>query len=133
MEETIQRLRELNESISLPLDLPTEDELVIVEEEILISIPYDFRQYLLSASDVVYGSLEPATAADPKLHTHLPEMCAYAWDIGLPRECIPICSYDGGYACISEDGTIQFWRDDFIEGKQWPDMWRWIAEVWLAR
>ncbi len=57
MNDVIDELRELNQDRFNSMRLPTEDELVELEEEILISIPADLKEFLLEASDVVYGSL----------------------------------------------------------------------------
>ena len=84
-EEIIDMLRDSNQPVPVPLDLPDEDVLVEVEEQILLPIPRDMRTYLLEASDVIYGSLEPVTAADPYSHTYLPEVAAVAWSLGEPR------------------------------------------------
>ena len=132
MEDIIEQLRERSETVSLGLELPSEDQLVVVEEEILIPLPHDLRVFLLEVSDLIVGSLEPATAADPRSHTYLPEMCANAWDAGLPRENIPICQYRGGYAAIAEDGKVFFWSPDGAEDEPWDDIWRWCRDVWLA-
>lgn len=132
MEEVIEELRELAQDISLPLDLPTEDELVLVEEQILIQLPYDLRVFLLEVSDIVYGSVEPVTAADPRSHTFLPEVASKAWDLGVPREFIPICEYGGGYACAAEDGEIFFYRGDQVSDKSWENIWQWSREVWMS-
>ncbi|MFT5083085.1 MAG: hypothetical protein ACI9Y1_001122 [Lentisphaeria bacterium] len=133
MEEIIEQLRELHESVSTPLHLPTDDELVLIEEQILISLPYDFRLFLLEVSDVVFGRVEPATAADPRSHTFLPEMASQAWDMGLPRHCIPICEYDGGYACIGMDGKVEFWSAvSGMSGQYWENIWYWCQDVWIA-
>lgn len=64
MEEVLERLRELAEDVATPLELPDEEQLVTAQEELLLLIPRDFRHYLLTASDVIYGHLEPATIAD---------------------------------------------------------------------
>ena len=131
MDEIIERLRALNIELNLPLELPTEEELVLVEEQILISLPYEFRLFLLEVSDVVFGSIEPATAVDPRSHTYLPEMAAVAWDIGMPREYIPVCEYKGGYACIEQDGKIYFWERSGMTTTSWDDIWRWARDEWL--
>lgn len=131
MEEVLERLHELAEDIPTPLELPDEDQLVRVEEELLLPIPRDFRYYLLTASDVVHGHLEPATAADPHAHNYLPEMAASAWSYGLPRYLLPICETVTGYYCIDPDGLILLWEHGEFAEQQWDNLWDWIAEVWL--
>lgn len=131
MEEVLERLQTLAEDIPTPLELPDEDQLVRVEEELLLPIPRDFRYYLLTASDVVYGHLEPATAADPHSHTYLPDMAASAWSYGLPRYLLPICETSAGYYCIDPNGLVLLWEHGEFAEQQWDTLWDWIAEVWL--
>jgi hypothetical protein len=132
MKEILEQLRAHHQPVPVPLELPDEDRLVEVEEELLMAIPPDLRQFLLHGSDVVYGSLEPVTAADPFSHTYLPEVAAQAWDEGLPRYLLPICEAGEGYYCIDPDGEVALWRDGDLTGDTWSDFWQWVREVWLA-
>jgi len=131
MEDVIELLRERNEPVPVPLELPDEDLLVEIEEQVLISLPDDLRAFLLTVSDVVCGHHEPVTAADPHSHTFLPEMAAVAWSMGLPRRYLPICEQDGAYYCISQDGTVLFW-DESISDETWDSIWEWARDIWLA-
>ncbi len=131
IDDVLDLLREHNEPVPVPLDLPDEDKLVEIEEEILLPIPRDVRTFLLEASDVVYGSLEPVTAADPNSHTYLPEVTATAWAMGVPRHLLPICEVNGSYYCAEPDGEIVYWRDDDMTDESWPSIWHWIRDVWL--
>ncbi len=131
IDDVLDLLRDYNEPVPVPLDLPDEDKLVEIEEEILLPIPRDVRTFLLEASDVVYGSLEPVTAADPNSHTYLPEVTATAWAMGVPRHLLPICEDNGSYYCAEPDGEILFWRDGDMTDESWPSIWHWIRDVWL--
>lgn len=131
VEEIIQALRERNAPVPVPLDLPTEEDLIDVEERLFLTLPREYREFLLTVSDVIYGSLEPATAADPNSHTYLPDLAAEAWNQGLPRHMIPICQYEGGYFCIDPDGGIHLWKDRRFADPQWENIWYWAEEVWL--
>lgn len=131
MQETLKRLRASHQPIPVALELPDHDQLVDVEEELLLQIPRDMRDYLLHGSDVVYGSLEPVTAADPHSHTYLPEVAAVAWSVGLPRHLVPLCEVNGNYYCVEPDGEVRFWRDDELTDESWSDVWQWVREVWL--
>ncbi len=106
MEEVIEQLREANEPVPVPLELPDEDQLVEIEEQLFINIPFVFKEFLLTVSDVVYGSLEPVTCTDPHSHTYLPDVAANAWDAGVPRDLIPLCQDGESYYCVEEDGTV---------------------------
>lgn len=131
MEDVMDILRERNEPVPVPLELPDEDLLVEIEEELLISMPDDLRYFLLTVSDVVCGKLEPVTVTDRNSHTYLPEVAAVAWSLGLPRRYLPICESNGAYYCISQDGTVLLW-DQRIGDESWENIWQWAREVWLA-
>ena len=79
MEDVVDQIRESALPTAAFLELPSEDDLVLVEEEILLPIPREMRSFLLQVSDVLCGSLEPVTVADPGAHTHLPEVTSVAW------------------------------------------------------
>ncbi len=131
MEDVIDILRERNEPVPVPLELPDEDLLVEIEEELLIAMPDDLRHFLLTVSDVVCGKLEPVTVTDRNSHTYLPEVAAVAWSLGLPRRYLPICESNGTYYCIGQDGTVLLW-DERISDQSWDNIWQWAREVWLA-
>lgn len=131
MEEILELLREHNQPVPVPLELPDEDLLVEIEEELLLPIPRDMRTYLLEASDVIYGSLEPVTVTDSHAHTYLPEVAATAWSLGVPRYLLPLCESHGNYYCVEPEGEVLFWRDGDLTGESWPSVWHWVREVWL--
>lgn len=131
IDEVLDLLREYNEPVPVPLELPDEDRLVEIEEEILLPIPRDMRTFLLEASDVVYGGIEPVTAADPNSHTYLPEVTAVAWSQGVPRHLMPLCEVNGNYYCVEQEGEVVFWRDGDLTDESWPSVWHWIRDVWL--
>lgn len=131
MEEILELLREYNEPVPVPLDLPDHDQLVQVEEELMLPIPRDMREFLLLASDVVYGSLEPVTVADPNSHTYLPEVTAVAWSLGVPRYLMPLCEVNGAYYCVEPEGEVVFWRDGELTDDNWLTIWYWVRDVWL--
>jgi len=131
LEDVVDQIRESAIKTAAYLELPTEDELVLVEEEILLPIPKELRSFLLQVSDVICGSLEPVTVADPGAHTHLPEVTANAWANGLPREFMVVCQLGDDYYCIDQDGEVHFWQDVEMSDESWEDIWQWAEEVWL--
>ncbi|KIQ01245.1 MULTISPECIES: SMI1/KNR4 family protein [Pseudomonas] len=133
MEEVIEQLRELNEPVPVPLELPEEELLVEIEEQILINLPFELREFLLKVSDVVYGRLEPVTVTDPQSHTYLPEVASVAWSLGVSRELVPICEDNGNYYCVEQDGTVLLWdgEEEDLTDDSWDSVWHWVREVWL--
>lgn len=134
MESTIDELRACNENVPVPLELPDMDDIIEAEEQILLSLDGEFRQFLLTVSDVVFGTLEPVTVADPNSHTYLPEVAAVAWSKGVPRELIPLCEDRGSYYCTNEIGEVVLWKDGNITDEEpWANVWQWAEGVWLNR
>ncbi|BCV65543.1 cell wall assembly protein [Shewanella carassii] len=132
MHEIIEQLQELSEQVPVPLDLPGFEDLVDIEEQILIPLPAELKEYLLHASDVIYGSLEPVTAADPQSHTYLPEVTSYAWSLGMPRDLIAICQTGDDFYCIDQEGVVYFWNQDGLDEEDcWESFWQWVEDVWL--
>jgi hypothetical protein len=133
VEDVIEQLRDLNEPVPVPLELPDEETLVEIQEQILIHLPHGLREFLLQVSDVVFGRLEPVTASDPQSHTYLPEVAATAWSLGVPREMVPLCEDHGNYYVVEEDGTVLLWEaetEEFNE-ESWESVWHWARDVWL--
>ncbi|MCH1926680.1 SMI1/KNR4 family protein [Shewanella sp. C32] len=132
MHEVIEQLQEQSETVPVPLELPSFEQIVEAEEQILLPIPAEVKEYLLYASDVIVGSIEPVTVADPNSHTYLPEVTAYAWSIGLPRHLMPICQLGDDFYCVNEEGIVYFWQDGFLdEDNAFESFWQWVEEVWL--
>lgn len=133
MEEIIEQLRELNEPVPVPLELPDDDLLVAIEEELLINLPFELREFLLKVSDVVYGRLEPVTVTDPQSHTYLPEVAANAWDAGVPRDLLPICQDGEDYYVVDIENQVLLWSGDEenLTDKVWDSVWHWVRDVWL--
>lgn len=133
MNDVIAELRTLNQDRFSSMELPDEDLLVEIEEEILISLPADLKEFLLYGSDVVVGTLSPVTVTDPHAFTHLPEVTATAWSEGLPRDLIPICADAERYYFISQDGAVGLWSPDeeIHEDEQWETLWEWINDIWI--
>jgi SMI1-KNR4 cell-wall len=131
MQEMIDELHEVAEQVPVPLELPEHDQVVDAQEQILMPLPFDFREFLMEASDVVYGTLEPVTVADSSSHTYLPEVTATAWSLGMPREMIALCESREGYYCVAQDGEIKLWRDDDYDSESWENIWYWVRDVWL--
>ena len=132
MEDIIEDLQERALTVAVPLELPNEDQLVDIEEQLLIPMPHELREFLLKVSDIVYGSIEPVTVTDPNCHSYLPEVAANAWAAGLPRELIPICSHHSEYYAISQEGEVLHWVAGEIAEHKWPSIWLWVKEIWLG-
>ena len=132
MEEVIEQLRELNEPVPVPLELPEEEMLVEIQEQILIHLPFQLREYLLTVSDVVYGRLEPVTASDPQSHTYLPEVTSVAWDLGVPRNLVPLCQDGDDYYVVDEESQVLLWEGSTgeLSDEQWDSVWHWVRDVW---
>ncbi|UTA46911.1 SMI1/KNR4 family protein [Simiduia sp. 21SJ11W-1] len=131
MDEIVDLLREANTQVAWGLELPTHEMTVEAEEQILLPLPRDYREFLLTVSDVLVGSLEPAVVADPSAHNYLPEVCATAWSQGVPRSLIAFCQMANGYYCLDPEGEVLLWQDGDLTDESWETIWYWARDVWL--
>ena len=106
MEDVIEQLREQAETVPVPLELPDEEDLVLIEEQLFVALPFEMREFFLKVSDVVYGTLEPVTVADPQSHTYLPEVAATAWSLGISRELVPLCEAHGAIIALAQKARL---------------------------
>ncbi len=134
LDEAIAELRELNEEVPKPMRLPTAAEVATAEVRLKRKFHADLRKYLLEASDVVVGAMEPVTIAPPTGHTDMVRVCEDAWEhMELPRELLPICEDNGDYYCMNEAGAVVFWsHNDGDVTEEWADLATWIEEVWIG-
>ena len=100
LSDVIDHLRLRAERVPRPLRLSTIAEVDSTEVQIGLPFPSDYRRFLLEASDVVLGTLEPATICDPASHTHLTEVVSSARAVGVPHDWIPICEDNADFYCL---------------------------------
>lgn len=131
-EDLIERLRDMAPRTATSLPLPDQDDLIDAEEALLIRIPRPFREFLLKASDIELGRIEPCTCSDSGLHTYLPEVTSQAWADGMPRELLAVSRADEGCYAIDQEGQVSLWsfsEETVIE--EWQTLEEWIEQVWM--
>ena len=133
LSDAIAALRELNEPVPKPLRLPTAHEVEAAENRLDVKFPEDYRRYLLEASDVVYGPLEPAIVIPDAGHLGLADIAETAWgQMELPRHLLPFCEDNGDYYCLNQSGEVEFWSHDGATDEKWKDLATWMREVWIG-
>lgn len=130
IEVAIAELRPLSESVPKPLRLPTEGEVAEAERVLGITFPSDYRRYLLKASDVVFGTKEPAVVVPGYGYLDLVTVARQAWDLGVPRTWLAFCEDNGDYYCLDTD-RVRFWSHNGVSKEAWPDLGAWITDVWI--
>lgn len=131
--EIAELLSQRAEKPSFPPEIPTMEDLIEAQEAMLISVPADMRDFLLTASYEIYGRLEPVTIADRNCRTYLPEVAAEAWARGMPREYIPLCLDRSNVYCVTEDDTVYIWNESLGEEPEEvaTNVWEWVRDIWL--
>ncbi len=129
--DVIDELRGLNEDVPEPFRLPTADEVSAAEKRLNVSFHDDYRRYLLEASDVNFGSLEPAIVTPDCDYLNLVEIAEYAWDeMDIPLGVLPFCEDNGDYYCMNRQGEVELWSGGEPSAK-WGNLATWIKEVWI--
>ena len=133
LSDVIAELRELNEPVPEPLRLPTPDEVSAAEDRLVMKFPADYRRYLLEASDVVYGALEPAIVIPDAGHLSLVDIAETAWnEMEVPLDLLPFCEDNGDYYCLTEAGEVEYWSHNGTTDEKWANLATWIEEVWIG-
>jgi hypothetical protein len=132
-EALIKRLHELNEPVPIPRRLPTPAQVAEIEKQLGVVLHPDMRQFLLEASDVVFGMFEPVTVTIPDAHTHVVSVCKKAWDCySLPGDLIPICEDNADFFCMNKAGEVVFWSHNGWKPEKWSSLAEWIEAVWIG-
>ena len=130
--DVIKELRELNELETKHFRLPKKNEVAEAETRLGVKFSEDYKQYLLEASDVVYGAIEPAVVVPNSGYLNLVEVADSAWnEMEIPRDLLPICEDNGDYYCLNEKGEVVFWSHNGAADEKWDSLADWIKEVWI--
>jgi hypothetical protein len=106
MERVIEKLRNLNEPVPKPLRLPSREGILNIQIQLGLEFHTYYIQYLLEASDVVFGVLEPATISAESGHTFIGGVVNSAWKMGVPKTLVPIAEDNGDFYCMNELGEV---------------------------
>ena len=132
LDEAFAELRRRHEPAPTPVRLPTKDEVDAAERRAGRKFPLDFRRYLLEASDVNVGTLEPACITCPEAWNDLFNLLDDAEEMELPVGLLPICQDNGDFYALNEKGEVVFWSHDGVTDEKWRNLAHWIEQVWLG-
>src|SRR4051812_42971199 len=120
LDQALQHLRERGESVHIPFRLPTLVEVDAAENALGVKFHPDYRRYLLEASAVVYGTLEPAKVLPDSGYLNLVQVANDAWtQMELRRHLLPICEDNGDYYCMNAQGEIVYWSHNGAVNEKW--------------
>jgi uncharacterized protein YbjT (DUF2867 family) len=135
LSEALRQLRAANEPVPAPARLPTAAEVDAAERALGVRFHPDYRRFLLEASDVVVGTLEPAPVLPGTEPLYLASIARGAWEVGLPRDLLPIVEDNGDYYCMAasgEDPAVVYWSHDGTTEDRWASLAEWITKVWIG-
>jgi hypothetical protein len=112
--------------------LPSPLEVANAEQALGLSFHPDYCQYLLRASDIAFGTKEPAVVLpEAPPHLSLIRIANDGWSAGVQRDLLPFCEDNGNYFCLSASGRVICWVHDGSNGESWPDLAAWLKQVWI--
>lgn len=137
LDQAFHDLQRLNESVPRPRRLPTPEAVDALAQSLGVQFHPDFRRFLLEASDVSVGYLEPVHAvpvevSDAVDYTYLPAVVESAREWGVPDHLLPICEDNSDFYCMNDAGEVVFWSHDGTTDETWPDLAAWIEVVWIG-
>ena len=131
MDKVLKKLKSLNIPVPIPLVLPSVQEIEEVQKDLGVEFHSTYVKYLLEASDVVFGTLEPATVPVHSGHTYIGKVATEAWKMGVSRELVPIAEDNGDYYCMNREGEVLFWSHNGVTDEKWSSLGLWIESVWI--
>lgn len=131
LEKMIKKVKSLNEVVSIPPKLPDNSQIKLLEKESGLIFHPDFKYFLMNASNLTYGVIEPVTAYPDSGHTYFLEVLIDARANGISTNDIPICEDNGNYYCVQENGEVVFWDHNGGPKDSWKSIADWIEKVWL--
>lgn len=137
LEYAISELRKRDEEVPVHAKLPVlEDVEKIAQEQKLkigTDIPSDYVNYLLTASDVTFGLLEPVQILDEgSKYNYLPELIKEMEEFGIADKGIPICNDNDNIYYMSKDEKVHLYSSELKEEiDQWDNLADWILNEWI--
>ncbi|MBY6213261.1 SMI1/KNR4 family protein [Microbulbifer agarilyticus] len=132
MNELIRELLEKDIPVPKKPRLPSEDEVNFMEIELGIKFSEEYREFLLLASNVFVGTLEPANIVFPSCGSYLPKVVEFARHLGVPSHLFPFCEDNSDFYCFNGLGEVEFWSHNGTTDEKWPTFNQWVQDVWLG-
>ncbi|HJY78524.1 MAG TPA: SMI1/KNR4 family protein [Burkholderiales bacterium] len=111
--------------------LPTVEEVEATQKSLNVQFHPDYRRFLLQASNVFVGALDPAQITDSEGRNYLGKVVQSARAYGVPSELFPFCEDNADFYCFTEQGEVRFWSHNGAAQEKWPSLAAWIKEVWI--
>lgn len=129
----LNHLKEHNEPVPKPLRLPTEEEVVRAENDLAFKFPFQYRKFMLEASNTTFGIREPGLILpDLMPYLSLRHIAESGWSMGIPKNHLPFCQDNGNYFTLSSEGEQGYYdHDDDTHTVYDAEFKDWIIEDWL--
>ena len=96
-------------------------------------IPSDYIHYLLTASDVTFGLLEPVQITDEdSKYNYLPSLMEDMESFGIGEKGLPLCNDNDNIYYMTKDGKIFLYSSEENQDiDQWDNLADWILNEWI--
>jgi len=132
LDEVLDELNSLDEPGLKKPRPPNEEEVNNAERDLGVMFHPDYRRFLLTASHVTFGILEPAVVTLEPAYRNLSKVARSGWKMGVPRDFLPICDDNADFFCLASDGSIHFWSHNGWDAVKWPTLAEWIKDRWIG-
>ena len=88
------------------MSLPTAELVDGVAADLGVTFHPDFREYLLKASNLCVGSIEPVCLVPEDAHNSFQSVLQHARNMGVPPDLLPICEDNSDFYVMDERGVV---------------------------
>ena len=137
LDYAVGQLRKRDEEVPIHAKLPVKEDIEKLAKELGLElgsdIPFDYVHYLLTASDVTFGVLEPVQIlCENSKQDYLPCLLEDMESLGIGGKGIPLCNDNGDIYYMSKDGKVFLYSADSGENvAQWDNLADWILNEWI--
>ena len=137
--DTLEKLKSLDQSVTLPAELPTAADVKAAEEKLGIKFPPSYVKYQLEYSDIIVGDLEMYSLVEDGSYLDMVNNINEARQYHeLPDPLLPfVAEQDGDYFCFNlksagPEYEVVYWSHNGTTDEKWDNFLDWVERCWIG-
>lgn len=115
---------------------PTVNEVYSCQSDMKVQFPREYIEFLLHASDIRFGEIEPVQLTAPENENYLPTVFSKLEErknkLSLHGTYYPLSMNLGDFFCLTEELDVIFIGRNHVADYSWESIEDWMAKIWLT-